>query len=258
MAGEFDTTWGGLTRLFIPHLLAAAGVEARERVLDVACGPGYAASAARSMGAEPIGVDFSGEMIRIARERNPQIEFRETDAQALDFDANTFDVVVMNFGVLHLSDPEAAFAEAFRVQRIERGYGFTVWAGPELSPGAQLVEEVIQTHADMALELPEGLDYFAYSNSNECRATLAKLGFDPMTFRFETVTTEWQIPYAAFLFEAERDRGVRNAAVLAAQSKEAIEAIKADMDRRVGEYEKEEGFAIPYAAHVASATKISD
>ena len=257
VAGEFDEIWGGLTQLFIPHLLGAVGVKAGEWVLDIACGPGYAAQAARSMGAQSIGVDFSSEMIRVARDRNPKIEFREADAQALDFDANTFDVVVMNFGVLHLSDPEAAFVEAYRVLRSGGRYGFTVWAGPDQSPGAQLVEEVMKAHADMTVKLPQGPDYFAYSDSDQCRAALAKTGFGSETFKFETVTMEWQLPYASFLFESEREHGVRSAALLAAQSQEDLQAIEADMESRVGEYLKEEAFAIPYAAHVASAVKIS-
>ena len=256
VAGEFDATWSGLTRPFIPHLLAAVEVEAGELVLDVACGPGYAAEAARSMGAEPIGVDFSGEMVRIASERNHQIEFREGDAQALAFDDKSFDVVVMNFGALHLSDPEVAFAEAHRVLRNGGRYGFTLWAGPEDSPGAKLVEEVLQAHADISVEMPEGPDLSPYSDPEECRAILARLGFDSASFKFQTVTIEWRLPFASFLFETQRDHGVRITALLAAQTQETLEAIQADMDSRVSRYEKEGGFAIPFAAHLASAAKI--
>ena len=47
-------------------------------------------------------------MVLLARERNPEIDFFEGDAQELDFDDDSFDCVVMNFGLLHLSRPAAA------------------------------------------------------------------------------------------------------------------------------------------------------
>ncbi|MBC8441761.1 MAG: class I SAM-dependent methyltransferase [Deltaproteobacteria bacterium] len=50
----------------------------------MACGPGYAGEAAFALGAIPTGLDFSSEMIQIAKNRNPLIEFHEGDAQNLD------------------------------------------------------------------------------------------------------------------------------------------------------------------------------
>src|SRR5947199_10446404 len=101
VAGKYENAWAGLTRLFIADLLDAAGVTRGQRVLDVACGPGYVAEAVRDRGATPAGVDISSEMIRIACERNPDIEFRVGDAVALDFDPAQFDAVISNFGVIH-------------------------------------------------------------------------------------------------------------------------------------------------------------
>ncbi len=86
VAGKYESAWGDLTRPFIPYLLKAVEVQAGIPLLDVACGPGYVAEAARLMGAEPTGVDFSGEMIRIAQKRIPEIHFHEGDAQTLDFE----------------------------------------------------------------------------------------------------------------------------------------------------------------------------
>ena len=102
VADRYETAWGGLTKLFVPQLLEATRVARGSRVLDVACGPGYVAAGAHALGASCTGVDFSPEMVRLAHERNPGIEFQTGDAQALDFDDGSFDAVVMNFGVLHL------------------------------------------------------------------------------------------------------------------------------------------------------------
>lgn len=117
MAGKYPDAWSGLTRLFIPDLLEAAAVAPGMWVLDVACGPGYVAEAARALGANPIGVDFCAEMIALARERCPHIEFHQGDAEALGFADDSFDVVLMNFGLLHFPNPEAAIVEARRVLR---------------------------------------------------------------------------------------------------------------------------------------------
>jgi hypothetical protein len=42
-------------------------------------------------------------MVRLAKARSPDIPFRAGDAQRLDFADGSFDAVVMNFGVLHVS-----------------------------------------------------------------------------------------------------------------------------------------------------------
>jgi len=53
VAGKYDSAWGGLTRLFIRPLLDAIRLEPSLPLLDVACGPGYVAEAARALGAAP-------------------------------------------------------------------------------------------------------------------------------------------------------------------------------------------------------------
>src|SRR5258706_15266041 len=83
VAGKYEQAWASLTTQFVGPLLEATGITPGMRVLDVACGPGYVAAAALSLGASPIGIDFSGEMIHNARKLNPEIQFFESDAQKL-------------------------------------------------------------------------------------------------------------------------------------------------------------------------------
>ncbi len=114
-AAAYDSAWRGLTRPFALDLVRTAGVTRGTRLLDLACGPGYAAEAAFERGAIPLGVDFSSEMIRMAKQRLPLIRFCEGDARALEFPDHSFDAVVMNFGLPHMSDPGTVLREARRV-----------------------------------------------------------------------------------------------------------------------------------------------
>ena len=106
VADKYDSVWSSLTRQFIPHLVGAAEVSAAMSVLDVACGPGYVSAAAKKLGAVPTGIDFSGKMIAIARMMLPDTSFVQGDAQNLAFENGSFDRVLSNFGLLHVSRPK--------------------------------------------------------------------------------------------------------------------------------------------------------
>src|SRR6184192_2056608 len=71
VANKYDSTWSSSTRQFIPRLLDAAKVSGKMSILDVGCGPGYVSAAAAERGAIPIGLDFSEEMIAIAKKKFP-------------------------------------------------------------------------------------------------------------------------------------------------------------------------------------------
>lgn len=253
-AGRYESSFGELTKPFIPELLRAAGVGRRVHVLDVACGPGFAAVEARALGAVPIGVDFCPEMVRLARENSPEIPFHVGDAEALPFADASFHAVVMNFGVLHLPHPEKAFAEARRVLRPGGRYAFTVWAGPDRSPGSRVIEDAIGAHADLDVELPQGPDYSRWGDEVACREALARPGFEPSSVSLRTVTAAWRVPNAAFVFEAELHGGVRTAALLQRQKPAALSAIRSRLEGDLRAFADGGGLRIPFAAHVVGAT----
>ena len=254
VAGQYEDAWSGLTRPFIADLLDAAEVSARQRLLDVGCGPGYAAEGARDRGATPTGIDISSEMIALARARNADIDFRVGDATALAFDASHFDRVISNFGVIHAPDYAAVLAEARRVLRPHGVFAFTVWAGPEASAGARIMDEAIRAHGDMNVAIPRGPDSLMLATPDTCRAMLAAAGFDARAVTFRTVTRGWRVPTASFIFERERDAGVRTAALLAKQAPDALEAIRREVESRMTGFADAQGFLVPYTAHVISAT----
>ncbi|PYL63520.1 MAG: hypothetical protein DMF25_10415, partial [Verrucomicrobia bacterium] len=147
VADQYDSVWSLLTRQFIPYLIDAAQIAPAMSLLDVACGPGYVSAAARQLGAIPTGIDFSNKMVAIAKRLFPEIDFIEGNAQKLPFADASFERVLMNFGLLHLSRPEQACSEAFRVLRRGGKFGFTVWAEPHENPGGKIVNDAVEAHA---------------------------------------------------------------------------------------------------------------
>ena len=114
VADKYDSVWSSLTRQFIPHLIDRAQISSGMSVLDVACGPGYVSAAVRELSANPTGIDFSAKMVATAKKMFPDISFLQSNAQTLPFDDATYDRVLVNFGLLHLAQPEKACREAFR------------------------------------------------------------------------------------------------------------------------------------------------
>lgn len=86
--------------------------------LDVACGSGkLTAELVRLAGASGrvVGLDFSPQMLEVARRDHPGIEFLEGDALNLPFDDTTFDAATIAFGLRNLSDPIRGLREMLRV-----------------------------------------------------------------------------------------------------------------------------------------------
>lgn len=255
VADKYDSVWSSSTRQFISPLLDAAQVAENISLLDVGCGPGYVSAAAAERGATPIGIDFSKEMIAIARKMFSQIEFREGDAQNLAFADASFDRVLANFALLHLSDPERACAEACRVLKPGGRFGFTTWAEKKENVFVQLVDDAIEAHGDLNVELPPGPPYYLYESPEEFRAALARAGFNGSSMSFKCHAIEWNVPTAQFVFEAERDAGVRTAGLLARQTPEKLCAIQLAIETAVKRYAKGSGFAIPKAAYIIAVSK---
>lgn len=119
-------------------LVQFAGVEARHKVLDVACGTGVVAISAARLGAKVCGLDLSPALLKDAH-RNAElidvaVEFREGDAEALPYADASFDVVLSQFGHMFAPRPEVAVAEMLRVLRPGGRIAFSTWP-PELFIG---------------------------------------------------------------------------------------------------------------------------
>jgi SAM-dependent methyltransferase len=78
----------------VDHVVAALGLQAGERVLDVGCGPGRHAHELARRGIAVHGVDISARFVELARtDAPPGATFERLDARALPFDRE-FDAAI--------------------------------------------------------------------------------------------------------------------------------------------------------------------
>lgn len=101
------------------------GVEAGTRLLDIACGSGFAASLAARRGAVVSGIDASEQLVTIAAARTPRGRFQAGDMFALPYPDDSFDLTTSFNGIW--KGCEDALKEARRVLTPEGRLGLTFW-----------------------------------------------------------------------------------------------------------------------------------
>lgn len=121
-----DVQSGGLHRLWKRRVVHEARISNGENALDVCCGTGDLAFSMSKQGAVVTGLDFSHQMLNVAKKRadsqssdptfgNPT--FVQGDAMKLPFSDDAFDVVTIAYGLRNLSDWKKGLLELHRVLR---------------------------------------------------------------------------------------------------------------------------------------------
>jgi ubiquinone/menaquinone biosynthesis C-methylase UbiE len=100
-------------------------------ILEIACGTGRVTShLARSVKHDRItATDLNPDMISIAKEivKDDTVKWMPADAMQLPFEDDSFDLVVMQFGIMFFPDKEKGLKEAYRVLRHGGKLIFSTW-----------------------------------------------------------------------------------------------------------------------------------
>jgi demethylmenaquinone methyltransferase / 2-methoxy-6-polyprenyl-1,4-benzoquinol methylase len=119
IAGVYDLMNGvmtaGMHHRWRSRAVDLARVGPGSSALDVATGTGDLAVELASRGADVVGMDFSEEMLQIARRKAPRIQFAAGDAQALQYDSASFHAATVGFGARNFGDLRLGLSEMARV-----------------------------------------------------------------------------------------------------------------------------------------------
>jgi len=133
--GSAPEDWGELQEPTGAPIYEAAfdaiGITDGCRLLDVGCGTGYALQLAHKRGAIVSGFDASEAMLRVARSRLPEADFRQGDLESLPYEDGSFDAVTAFNSVQYAADPIQGLREIKRVAVPGAPVAVATWGDPE-------------------------------------------------------------------------------------------------------------------------------
>jgi ubiquinone/menaquinone biosynthesis C-methylase UbiE len=141
-------------RFFVPalfdqwpsQLLDLAGVSLGDEVLDIACGTGVLARAAKPRVGPTgfvCGLDLNAGMLSVAARAEPGVSWVPGRAESLPMPDNSFNRVCCQFGLMFFSDRQAAVGEMARVVRAGGSVCVATWAGLSETPGYAAMVELL-------------------------------------------------------------------------------------------------------------------
>jgi SAM-dependent methyltransferase len=166
--------------------MAALGLRAGERVIDVGCGCGDTSlelGRRVTPSGSVLGVDISEPMLGRARERAAaehmgHVLFATADAQTHVFAPGAADAIFSRFGVMFFADPTAAFANLRTALQPDGRLGFVCWQPVMANPW--MLTPVMALAGIVPLPTPAAPDApgpFSFGDPDRVRRILDGAGF---------------------------------------------------------------------------------
>jgi len=128
-ADSYDRFMGRYSVPLAGQFADFAGIESRQRILDVGCGPGaLTGELVKRVGALSVfAVDPSHEFVDAARKRHPGVHVEVASAERLPVDDRSFDAVLAQLVVHFMKDPLKGLREMARATRPRGVVAACVW-----------------------------------------------------------------------------------------------------------------------------------
>ena len=249
-AAGWKKWWPVLERAAQPvsnRLVELARIGAGARVLDVATGSGEpAVTAARRIapGGRVLAVDQSPGMLKIARERAQtlgisNIEFRESDGEALTITDRDFDAVLCRWGLMFMPDLDRALS-GFHQRLVAGGrIAVAVWSTPDKVPMISIGADIVRKLANLPPPPAGALEPLRLADTKILSDALARSGFKDITIDRMPVTFEFDSAADFTKMREEVSSAFRG--LLARQSAELRHQILAAVTDAAGKFSQSDG-----------------
>ena len=181
-------------------IVELAEIKPGDKVLDIATGIGEpAVTAARKVGqsGKVIATDISPQMISLGRTRAKSlglekiIEFRESDAEMLDFPKSTFNAVLSRWGLMFLPDLATSLA-VIRQMLVPGGIlSAAVWSSPPKVPLLDIVFSTVRKQVSAPLPPPGTPGPFALADQELLKQRFIDAGFKEIRIQTVQVTFDF-------------------------------------------------------------------
>jgi ubiquinone/menaquinone biosynthesis C-methylase UbiE len=213
IADRYDRVWSARFQVVARRICALMPLRGGDRALDIGTGTGIVARTLSELARRAgliVGCDPSVGMLLRARAQVAQLQVLASEATALPFRDESFDLATASFVLSHVRDYPKALAETLRVLKPAGLFAVTNWApssDPYLAAWSDcLAEAISKPEAERALtEVAPWEDHFSQAGALE--EALVSAGFAPL--RSDTVPVESDMTVDQFLEDRELSSGGR-------------------------------------------------
>jgi SAM-dependent methyltransferase len=193
------------------RLVELAGVKPGARVLDIATGNGEpAVTAARRVGSagRVIATDQSAGMLAIARERAAQLglsnlDFYESDGEALAVSERDFDAVVCRWGFMFMPDIDRALRGIRGRMKAGARFATAVWSTADKVPMITVGADLVRKLAGLPPPPPNALEPLRLADTSILTSALEGAGFKDVVIERQQVIFEFAAPDAFTQFRRD-------------------------------------------------------
>lgn len=254
LATSYQAFFAAVTALATNPLLDVVRLHPGTRLLDVATGPGALAAEAASRGARPVGIDLSPQMVELARQLYPAINFHEADVEHLPFPDDTFDAVVCAFGLGHFPRPEVAVTESVRTLLPGGRIAFSWWDDPSRQRIQGIFRDAIaEVGVSIPPDVPQGHNVYRFSDTGEFLRLLEGAGLIEVAVT-EHATT-YSVPDTETLWRGGLGSLLLTGAAIRQQDKVTQDLIRTAFERCASAYKSANGLNLPVAFKVGSGRR---
>jgi ubiquinone/menaquinone biosynthesis C-methylase UbiE len=233
------------------RMLELAGIATGHHLLDIAAGAGeQSLTAAKKVGPSGmvLATDISANLLAFAEQMARQagtnnIQTKVMDGENLTLEDATFDAVISRVGLIYFPDQQRALSEMLRVLKPGGKVAAIVYSTPDKNQFFSLPVSIIRRRANLPPPLPGQPGPFSLGAEGLLEKTFAQAGFVNVTA--ERIDSPLRLPSAKECVRFEKESFGALHQMMSALSDEEKNAVWAEIETELTQFEGEDGFVGP-------------